>query len=128
VEQIPGYAPSNPPKSDTEREIVAIQLLFHKAYKECNRVATRAFFNRFGPATPPLVEQPAFGGNVLVTPQTPNEVRRSPRTEQKSTGTVQTTMSRYLLHKEIVQQFDQVKAATKSKLEEKDKEQKKKKK
>ncbi|NBO61835.1 MAG: hypothetical protein EBU82_12885, partial [Flavobacteriia bacterium] len=132
VEQIPGYAPLNPPKSDTERETLAIQLLFYKAYKECNRVATRAFFNRFGPtgpaAPPPLVEQPAFGGNVLVTPQTPNQVRRSSRTSQKATGTVQTTMSRYLLHKEIVQQFDQVKAATKSKLEEKDKEQKKKKK
>ncbi len=132
VDQIPGYAPPNPPKSDMERETLAIQLLFNKAYKECNRVATRAFFNRFGPTAPvaplppPPVEQQTFGGNVLVTPQEP--VRRSPRTEQKAAPSVQTTMSRYLLHKEIVQQFDQVKAATKSKLEEKDKEQKKKKK
>jgi hypothetical protein len=119
VEQIPGYTP----RSDIERETLAIQLLFQKAYKECNRVATRAFFNRFGPSLPHPVPEQSFGGNVLVTPA-PVDARRSSRNQPKPP--VQTTMSRYLLHKEIVQQFDQVKAATKTKLEQKDKDDKKK--
>jgi DNA polymerase elongation subunit (family B) len=124
VDQIPGYTP----QSKMDNETLAIQLLFHNAYKQCNRVATQAFLNHFGAISTPVPVAPVeqnFGGNVLVTPQT---TRRSPRVAEKPTATVQTSMSRYLLHKEIVQQFDQVKAATKSKLEQKDKDDKKKKK
>jgi len=133
VDQLPGYAlrvKRNVALTDGEQEALAIELLFQKALSECDKVSRRAFGNRFGLTTAetstrvlPSVEQ-NFGGNILVIP-TAAPVRKA---AAPSGPMVQTSMSRYLLHKTIVQQFDEAKSNAKANLEKKDKEEKKKKK
>jgi DNA polymerase elongation subunit (family B) len=113
VEQIPGYTPSDRVLSEGEKEVVAIELLFKRALNECDKVARRSFVaNQFGFQPAPLV-QASYGGNYLVQP---TDARRSPRLAEKEAPKVQTTLNRYMLHKEIIKQYEDVKAKTKDEL------------
>jgi DNA polymerase elongation subunit (family B) len=131
VEQLPGFRLRRMPQGEGEREALAIELLFHKALGECDKQSRRAFGARFGlverPMTAPVAvpippaQEQNFGGNILVTPPV-EQPRRSERVA------VQTTMSRYLLHKTIVEQYDAAKESAKSKLKKNEDVEKKKKK
>jgi hypothetical protein len=80
---------------------------------ECDKVARRSFVaNQFGFQPAPLV-QASYGGNYLVQP---TDARRSPRLAEKEAPKVQTTLNRYMLHKEIIKQYEDVKAKTKDEL------------
>ena len=116
VEQIPGYSPPNRTLTEGDKEGIAIDLLFRRALLECDKQAQRTFFqNQFGgvqPA-PPRVEQvtqQTFGGNQLITPVTAE--RRSDRIA----GKVQTTMAQYMIHKEMIQQYEKKKASVKEEM------------
>jgi DNA polymerase elongation subunit (family B) len=125
VEQIPGYTPKSN-QNEGEKEMEAIELLFRKAFQECDKLGRRAFMNRFGatPVSKPVEQN--FGGNILVTPTQP--VRRSERIAEKEVPKVQTNINTYFLHKAIVEQYKEAKAKELSNLKKQDKEDKKKKK
>jgi DNA polymerase elongation subunit (family B) len=116
VEQIPGYTPGKSTRSDVEKEMAATELLFAKAFAECDKQAQRAFVRTaFGTVT----EQPAYGGNILLTPDHPE--RRSPRLVEKEKPKVQTTLNSYMVHKAMVDQYKEVKAKEEAKLKSKGK-------
>jgi DNA polymerase elongation subunit (family B) len=123
VEQIPGYV-SKANQNDGEKEMEAIDLLFRKAFQECDKLGRRAFMTRFG--TPAPAQEENFGGNILITPAQP--VRRSERIAEKEVPKVQTNINTYFLHKAIVEQYKEAKAKELSNLKKQDKEDKKKKK
>ena len=128
VDQIPGYA-QRQKSFEADRESLAIELLFTQSLQECDRLAKRAFVNRFGfVAQAPQVQN--FGGNVLVTPvavalAAPD--RRSPRIANQAAPQVQTTINAYFLNKAIVEQYKEAKAKAKSEIKKEDKEKKDKK-
>ncbi len=74
VEQIPGFQGGSGPKLDTQRESLAIDLLFSKALGECDKQAVREFATQ------------RLGANILVNTTAP--VRRSPRTTDVSGAVV----------------------------------------
>lgn len=117
VDQIPGYKRPSQPMSEGEKEMLAIELLFSKALAACNKQASRAFVQTvFGVAN----EEPAYGGNLLVTPRQPE--RRSPRiVEQAEKPKVQTTLNTFMLHKAMVDQYKEVKSKEEAKLKSKGK-------
>lgn len=129
VDQLPGYKEVAHLKKvqSMDRETLAIELLFGKALQECDKIARRAFVNRFGfPAAPlpPPVQTQNFGGNILVTPE-----RRSPRIAAQSTAPqqqVQTTLNAYFLNKAIAEQYTEAKAKAKASLKDKEKKDKQK--
>jgi hypothetical protein len=115
VEQIPGYTPSTRSLTDGDKEGIAIDLLFRRALLECDKQAQRTFFqNQFGGVQPaPRAEhatQQTFGGNQLVMPAVAQ--RHSERIATK----VQTTLSQYMIHKEMIQQYEKKKASVKEEM------------
>jgi hypothetical protein len=125
VEQIPGYIRPTREISDGEQDVLASELLFKKALQECDKLSRAAFVGRFGGVVTPT--QQNFGGNILVSPQTQTQERRSPRLLEKEPSTKQTVINDYFLNKAIVDQFKESKTKAKSNLK-KDSEDKKKKK
>ena len=125
VEQIPGYIRPTREISDGEQDVLASELLFKKALQECDKLSRAAFVGRFGGVVTPT--QHNFGGNILVSPQTQTQERRSPRLLEKEPSTKQTVINDYFLNKAIVDQFKESKTKAKSNLK-KDSEDKKKKK
>jgi hypothetical protein len=122
VEQIPGYVVRRKAPEGGERDAMASELLFRKAFQECDKGSRHAFVARFGGAVAPQVHEENFGGNVLVTP----EPRRSSRiAEQVQKPQVQTTLNSYFVHKAMLDQYKEVKAATASQLKEEKKKKKK---
>jgi DNA polymerase elongation subunit (family B) len=122
VHQLPGYKEvAHLKKVQTmDGETLAIELLFGTALQECDRVAKRAFVNRFGFATPTAqpVQTQNFGGNLLVTPE-----RRSPRVASQTAAPqqVQTTINAYFLNKAIAEQYKEATAKAKASLKDKEK-------
>ena len=125
VEQIPGYAPLTRTLAEGERDVLASELLFRKALQECDKKSRAAFVNRLGGTVNEAPIQQNFGGNILVTPATPN--RRSPRLTEKEAPTKQTSINDYFLNKAIVEQYKEAKAKAKSNLKKESEDKKKKK-
>lgn len=113
VEQIPGYIPPNRTMGEADCEVLAIDLLFRRALTECDKQAQRNFFqNRFGvqqTAAPATIAN--FGGNHVLMPAT-----EAPRRSERITTQVQTTLSQFMLHKEILKQYDESKAKAKAQI------------
>jgi hypothetical protein len=66
VEQLPGFSGGFGPKFESQRETLAIELLFAKALGECDKQAMREFATQH------------LGANIVVTASNPS-VRKSPR-------------------------------------------------
>ncbi len=126
MEQIPGYVVKRKAPEGGERDAMASELLFRKAFQECDKVSRHAFVARFGGTvttqTQTQAQEQNFGGNILITP----EPRRSSRIAEQSTGPkIQTTLNSYFVHKAMLEQYKEVKAATASQLKEEKKKKKK---
>lgn len=79
VEQLPGFPGGSGPKFDSQRESLAIDLLFSKALGECDKQAMREFATQ------------RLGANIVVN--TTSSVRRSPRQSDLSGNTVKQSQS-----------------------------------
>ena len=110
VDQIPGFSQSSKCLSDGERESVASELLFRKAYQECAKQARTSFVSKLGAVILPTTQ--AVSQRQSSTPEAP---------VQK-----QTTLNTYFLHKAIVEQYKEAKTKATANLKKKDTEEKKK--
>lgn len=100
--------------SETDRETLAIDLLFGKALQECDKLSRRAFIQRFGGTqTEQNVTEP---------------VRRVTKPVEQEAPKVQTSLNSYFLHKAIIEQYNEVKAKEVANLKKQNKDDKKKKK
>jgi hypothetical protein len=86
VEQIPGFAGGFGPKFESQREMLAIDLLFAKALGECDKQAMREFATQH------------LGANIVVTATAPNpSVRKSPRSIDLSGNVTKQLQSQSLM-------------------------------
>ncbi len=119
VEQIPGYDVTKKCGSRAEREAYAVELLFTRAFQECDKMATRASIKKmFGVETPTRPHNPVNQDFATVLNQANGPVQNTLVQPQRLQ--VQSTLNNffqgntYQLHKLMVQEYsDKKKSALK---------------